>query len=464
MTRRQSERVLRLHPENAHYFLWRGRPTVLIGSGEHYGAVLNLDFDFERYFAELGRHGLNHTRTFSGIYREVPSSFGITRNTLAPRPNRYICPWARSDEPGYYDGGNKFDLTRWDARYFRRLKRFMRAAERHGVIVEFNLFCPFYKDDMWLACPMNARNNVNGIGACPRDEVYTLQHRDLTEVQKAVTRKLVRELNEFGNFYFEVCNEPYAGTVTERWQQTIVDTIVAEESRLPQQHLISVNVANGRKRIVCPPHHVSIFNFHYCVPPDTVGLNYHLDRPIGENETGFRGKADILYRTEGWAFMLSGGALYSNLDYSFVAGHEDGSFLDYASPGGGSPALRQQLGVLKRFMDALDLVHLRPLPEAIVQVRPGLNAYLMGNPGTSYAGYLHVPLPFRPKKLQTHLRRNIRAEVWLALAPGRYRLQWVNVLDGSRLGQTRLDADPAGTRLESPPFDNDIAFRLDRIR
>jgi hypothetical protein len=34
---------IRIHPESAHYFLWRGKPTVLITAGEHYGAVLNLD-------------------------------------------------------------------------------------------------------------------------------------------------------------------------------------------------------------------------------------------------------------------------------------------------------------------------------------------------------------------------------------------------------------------------------------
>ena len=41
--------AISLHPENPHYFLWRGRPTILITSAEHYGAVLNLDFDFRRY-------------------------------------------------------------------------------------------------------------------------------------------------------------------------------------------------------------------------------------------------------------------------------------------------------------------------------------------------------------------------------------------------------------------------------
>src|SRR4051812_37164474 len=41
-----------LHPENGHYFSFRGRPTVLITSGEHYGAVLNADFDYVPYLDE----------------------------------------------------------------------------------------------------------------------------------------------------------------------------------------------------------------------------------------------------------------------------------------------------------------------------------------------------------------------------------------------------------------------------
>jgi hypothetical protein len=62
-----SPRLLALHPDNPHYFLWREEPTILVTSGEHYGAVLNLDFDYVRYLDELQRHGLNHTRTFSGV-------------------------------------------------------------------------------------------------------------------------------------------------------------------------------------------------------------------------------------------------------------------------------------------------------------------------------------------------------------------------------------------------------------
>src|SRR5205085_462752 len=92
-----------LHPENSHYFLFRGKPTVLIGSTEHYGAVLNRDFDYVRYLDELHARGLNLTRTFSGVYREVPGSFNIRGNTLAPEAGSYLAPWARSEMPGAAD-------------------------------------------------------------------------------------------------------------------------------------------------------------------------------------------------------------------------------------------------------------------------------------------------------------------------------------------------------------------------
>src|SRR5512141_1019815 len=81
---------LRLHPENPHYFLFRGKPTVLVTSGEHYGAVINLDFDYKTYLAELQRQGLNLTRTFAGAYREGPGNFAIGNNTLAPKDERFL--------------------------------------------------------------------------------------------------------------------------------------------------------------------------------------------------------------------------------------------------------------------------------------------------------------------------------------------------------------------------------------
>jgi len=124
--------ALSLHPDNPHYFLFRGKPTVIVTSGEHYGAVLNLDFDFRKYLDTLAKDGLNNTRTFSGAYCEAPGNFNIAQNTLAPLPGRFVCPWARSSTPGYANGGNKFDLNRWDDAYLARLKDFVGYAGKRG--------------------------------------------------------------------------------------------------------------------------------------------------------------------------------------------------------------------------------------------------------------------------------------------------------------------------------------------
>jgi hypothetical protein len=226
-----TEPPVALHPDNPHYFLWRGEDVVLITSGEHYGAVLNLDFDYVRYFDELQRNKLNHTRTFSGLYREIASSFGITDNTLAPLPERFICPWARSATAGYADGGNKFDLSQWDPAYFTRLHDFMAQAQKRGIVVELNLFCPMYEDALWAVCPLHPDNNVNGTPACPREEVFTLKHPALLDIQLAMTRKLVQELQPYDNLYYEICNEPYFGGVTMEWQHRIIDEIVAVACR-----------------------------------------------------------------------------------------------------------------------------------------------------------------------------------------------------------------------------------------
>jgi hypothetical protein len=40
--------------------------------------------------------------------------------------------------------------------------------------VELNLFGPMYEDKQWFLSPMNAVNNVNGVGAIGRNDVHTL--------------------------------------------------------------------------------------------------------------------------------------------------------------------------------------------------------------------------------------------------------------------------------------------------
>ena len=443
-----AEAPLSLDPDNPHYFLFRGKPTILITSGEHYGAVLNQDFDYRKYLDTLARDGLNGTRTFSGAYCETPGNFNIMSNTLAPLPGRFLCPWARSSTPGYANGGNKFDLKKWDTAYFERLKAFVRYAGRRGVIVELNLFCPFYDESQWKLSPMNAANNVNGVGAVARTNVYTLDRNGgLLTIQDAMVRKLVTELKGFDNLYYEICNEPYFGGVTLEWQKHIADTIAETEKGFDARHLISQNVANGKAKVENPFPQVSIFNFHYASPPDTVALNYGLNKVIGDNETGFKGTNNTPYRMEAWQFILAGGGLYNNLDYSFVAGHEDGTFVYPATqPGGGNPTFRRQMQTLARFANGFDFVRMKPDGSVI---RGGLpaeaKAHALVQPGKQYAVYL-----FGGRQ------SNLRVE----LPPGAYHVSWLNPINGDWESRSELKHGGGVATLKSPQYDPDIALRI----
>ncbi len=106
---------------------------------------------------------------------------------------------------------------------------------------------------------------------------------------------------------------------------------------------------------------MSVFNFHYSKPPKALELNWDLNKPIGDNETGFDGIEDVRYRTEAWDFMVAGGALYNNLDYSFTSEHEDGSFVIVpGQPCGGGVELRNQLKFLKEVFNEIDFIHMKP--------------------------------------------------------------------------------------------------------
>lgn len=443
----QAAKPICLHPDNPHYFLFREQPAVLVASTEHYGAVLNLDFDFNVYLDELKSHGLNLTRTFSGAYCEVPGNFNIQGNTLAPAEGRFIAPWPRSDQAGYAGGGNKFDLSRFNDAYFERLKRFVGEAGKRGIVVELVLFCPFYEDSMWIHSPMNAANNVKGVGKLARTDVYALKDEALTSVQAALARKLVGEMQAFDNLYYEICNEPYFGGVTREWQSLIAATLTDAEKDLPARHLIAQNIANGSQKIAEPDRNVSIFNFHYATPPDAVAANFDLNKPISDDETGFRGSEDATYRGEGWEFLLAGGAVYDNLDYSFTIDHEDGTAMPDA-PGGGGQTLRRQLGILKRFIESFDFVRMTPDGSVVVS-------------GVPNDGRAHV-LANRDKEYAIYLRGGGAAELALRLPPGRYRAEWLHPHSGKTEQPTQIEAGDDAVRLILPPYDYDIALALRR--
>jgi hypothetical protein len=451
---------LALHPDNPRYFLFRGKPAFLITSGEHYGAVLNRDFDYLPYLDELAARGFNLTRVFSGTYREVPGSFGIRGNTLAPKPDSYLCPWARTEAPGAGDGG-RFDLRAWDPEYFARLKDFMTQAGKRGIVAELVFFCTLYDDQLWAVNPMNPRNNVQGLGPASRLEVYSGKDQALTAAQEALVRKLVTELNAFDNVYYEICNEPYerAGH-TREWNDRMVAAIVAAETSLPAKHLIAQGIAVRSAKVEDPHPRVSVFNFH-SAEAASVDLNYHLARVIADDETGGKGTADFPYRREAWEFLLAGGGVVSHLDFSFTCESPAGEGGVKDAPGGGGPAIRKQLQVLKEFLTGFDFIRMRPENGVLRRgAAPGQRtARVLAEPGKAYAIYVAGGA----REGDPPGSGSAPAiDLVLELPAGSYRAEWLNPRTGE-VDKTESFDHPGGARkLVSPPCAEDIALGVKR--
>lgn len=471
---------LALHPNNSRYLDFRGKATILVGSGEHYGAVVNRDFDFRKYLDTLAADGLNLTRLFVGTYYEKPGDFGIEANTLAPAPGRALVPWARSDTAGAADGGAKFDLSQWDPAYFERLRSFVGEAGKRGIVVEVVLFSSYYGSG-WPYAPLHAANNVNGVGAVPKEKTQTLDNGNLLAEQERVVRKIVAELADFDNIYYEIQNEPWAdheraadvvnpsvlpgdvaspgtfwknrvdlaGPESLAWQARIAAVVTEEEQRLGVRHLVAQNYGNHRYPVRDVDPVVDILNFHYAWP-EAATLNVGLGRVVSFDETGFASpsdrvaapETDAVYRRQAWEFLMAGGGIFSMLDYSFAVGHEDGTLVNRA-PGGGSPALRRQLRVLKDFLHSFDIPDLKPRP-GLVLTSPGAFTRAIGT----------------KKRRGVYVRGDGRTILGLELPKGDWREEWVDTKTGS-VAKKGAFAHRGGRReLASPPYEGDIALRL----
>lgn len=238
--------TIRIHPKNEQIFEFRGMPLVLVTATEHYGAVMNRPFRFERYLADTAEKKITLTRLFT-LFRELQGPEN-PYSTCKPESPDYIAPFKRVGPEKALDVQPRYDLDQWNPEFFDRLHRFLSLASGYGIIVEVVMLSNTYGDPIWALNPLNPQNNINGIEEMQWPEYMTLRHSRLFAHQAAHVRKIVQETNKYDNIIYEICNEPGGGldrpgcpTTDEvnDWQAAIARIICETESGLPNQHLIA---------------------------------------------------------------------------------------------------------------------------------------------------------------------------------------------------------------------------------
>jgi len=470
---------IKLHPDNPHYYLFKGRPTILVTSAEHYGAVVNKDFDYVAYLDALKSYGLNYTRIYPGFLFEPVDKF-IKHNTLGPKPEGLILPWARSQQPGYVLGGNRFDLDRWDPAYFRRLKDFIKQAARRGVVVEICFFNAQY-NDTWPISPLFHPNNAQGVGQCDFKDAQTLNHPDLVRREDDYVREITREVNSFDNVILEICDEPFlTGTpisLAGPWLNHLVEVVKQTERALPNKHLIAQQVEGplgGPCDLSAHPD-VSIIVAQYVweASAEQMGgmkaldFEYGHNKPIEFNETyyypiWYKGDAVGASRVEAWEFIGGGGASFNHLNGQYTV----------ENPRGDTPDNAQVLRALKNLMDFmrhLDFIKMRPDRSFIVSGVPtGAWCRGLSQPGKQYALYLHHSVrgkdgPASEPAVYVVSPGSYTENLVLDLLAGTYQADWVDPASGSVVRTEKVTHGGGHRTFTTPNHPIDIALRIKRL-
>jgi hypothetical protein len=218
--------------ENPRYFAdTTGRPVYLTGS--HTWANLQEmgptdppePFDYDRWLTFL----VDHDHTFQRLWM-FENAF------LAPwAPDGYWfepLPWERTGPGVARDGKPRFDLTRFDERWFQRLRDRVQRAGACGVYTAVMLFEGWSVDhkewgawgpqgpNPWPGHPFHPDNNVNGIdggGAA----VHTLSDPRVLALQRAYVERVIDAVGDLDNVLYEIGNEFTHSAENVAWQEAI---------------------------------------------------------------------------------------------------------------------------------------------------------------------------------------------------------------------------------------------------
>jgi len=341
-------------------------------------------------------------------------------------------PWVRTGPGVALDGVARFDLTRFDPAYFRRLRARVVAADRRGIYVSVMLFEGWsaqFEHRPWRAHghPFFRDNNVNDVdpdldGDGTLEEIYTLRVPQVRRIQEAYVRRVIDAVGRYDNVLYEVANE--SGAFSIPWQYRMIDYVKRyERSRRFRAHPVGMSYVHGDSGVALDRSRadwIAPADYRYAADPPSAGA-----RKVTFTDTdhifGRRPDASFPWRT-------------------FTRGYNP-ILMDEFTDEPRVEAIRRAMGATRRYARRIDLVHMAPRGDVcstgFCLVRPG-REYLVYQPGSG------------------------SFSVNLSPAVGRrFVLEWAH--PGSGGGKRAPDVRGAAAATLTPPFDGPAVAYL-RLR
>lgn len=432
---------LRICRDNPQYFADKdGKALLLTGSHVWYNLVdmgpedPPKKFNYDAYLEWMKR--LNHN--FMRMWAWEMTQWDTKPNGAHARKDVtmfYVTPhpWLRCGDGKALDGKLKFDLTKFNPNYFKRLRQRIEAARQKGIYVSIMLFEGWAMqriEDGWKLHPFHLQNNINGVnGDLNGDgkglEVHELAVSAVTEIQKAYIRKVIDTVNDLDNILYEISNENHPEST--QWQYAMIRYIHEYEKGKPAQHPVGMTFQfkGGANQMLfdSPAEWVS---------PNPQG-GYRDNPPANDGKKVILTDTDHLWGIGGnqtWVWK----SFTRGLNPLFMDPY-DGVVLGKRFDPKFEP-LRRSMGYALQFAGRLDLNNCKP--------RNGLSTtgYCLAKPGSQYLVYQ----PAAGESLKLKLKK------------GSYRAEWFDPNMGKTVSKQRVSAAEKETSFSNPVDGEAVLF------
>lgn len=433
-----ASKPLRVSSTNTRYFASDNGKVIFLAGSHTWDNRQDMGtniFDYARYLNLLQQYNHNFIRFWVW---EQPK--GITTWPDPAKPLDSLTPeiFVRIGPAMASDGNFKFDVTKYNAAHFDRLRQRVIEAGNRGIYVSLMLFNGWSVKkkaggaNPWVYHPFNKSNNINGIDGDPNNdqsgaETHSLQIPAVTQVQEAYIRKVIDTVNDLDNVLYEISNE--SDSDSQSWQYHMINYIKNYEGTKPKQHPVGMTATfpNGSND--------SLFDSpaDWVSPTDQDG-SYKDNIPSTEGKKVIISDTDHLWGIGGdrvWAWKSFTRGL--NLLYMDPW---DGQFIPVKS----NSDLRANLGYIVTFASQMNLAKMIP------QGSLSSTGYCLANTMPPESEYL----------IYSPSGGNVKVN--LSSAMGVLSVEWFNPSNGLITGGTKTIG--GGTRTFVPPFNGDAILYI----
>jgi hypothetical protein len=392
-------------------------------------------FDWPAFLDFLSRHNLNLIRLWSVEHTKIDDGDPDLTQPM---------PYARA--PGHgkaNDGGDKFDLDRFNPAYFERLRARVTQAQQRGIYVIVMLFQGWSIEDKggrvnpWPYHPFHRDNNINGVdgdidGDGQGKEVHTWLGEDhpITKRQRAYVRRVIEAVGDLDNVLYEIANESHGDS--REWQERMVEYIHARERARGKAHPVGITAYGGsRARGTNPALLTGPADWISPHREPTGGHSYRDSPPPADGRKVIISDTDHLYGDQCKDYTWVWKSFCRGLNLLYM----DAWTLEAGDPK--REEVRRALGQTRIVAERINLREMTPHGEL------ASSGYCLANPGSEYLVYA----PARG-----------RVKLDLSAAKGRLTAEWLDPRRGVSVNGGAVQG--GAKRTLRAPFQGDAVLRV----